>query len=139
MDKLINKLNYKGQQRIVLINPDNKFFTNFQKELKNVQIDREIDPRYLYEFMLIFTDTIKLVEEFSPAAIHNLAPDGILWFAFPLKSSDKFSSGPDRNNGWKSLNNLGFKQVRQININTDYSALRFRNVKFIKSSKIATD
>jgi hypothetical protein len=138
MDKLIKKLNYKGQQRIALINSDEIFMVDFGKEMKSIRIDTTIDPRFLYEFMLIFVDSAPLVEEFVPAALHNLSPDGILWFAFPKKTSKKFKSGPDRDNGWKSLTRLGFKRVRQVNIDDDYTALRFRNIRFIKSAGVSS-
>ena len=134
MDKLINKLNYKGQQRIALINSDKIFVNAFVNELKNVKIDPVIDPRFLYEFMLIFIDSAFLVEEIVPVALHNLSTDGILWFAYPKKTSIKYIQGLDRDHGWKSLSKAGFKRVRQVNINADYTALRFRNIKFIKSS-----
>jgi hypothetical protein len=139
MDRLINKLNYKGQQRIALINSDEIFTSEFGKELKGIQIDVAIDPRFLYEFMLIFVDSVPIVEELVPVALHNLSPDGVLWFAFPKKTSKKFKTGPDRDHGWKSLTKLGFKHVRQVNIDDDYTALRFRNTRFIKSANIASE
>lgn len=135
MDKLINKLNYKGQERIALLNSYKEFADFLGAELNGIQIDTIIDSRFLYDFILIFTDTIQKVDELAPAAIHNLSPDGILWFAFPLKTSAKYTGGPDRENGWESLKNLGFRQVRQVSINTDFTALRFRNTKYIRSSK----
>jgi hypothetical protein len=139
MDKLIKKLNYKRQQRIALINSDEIFAAALINELKSVKVDAAIDPRFLYDFMLIFVDSILLVEEFVPAALHNLSPDGILWFAFPKKTSKKFKSGPDRDHGWKSLSKFGFQRVRQVNIDDDYTALRFRNVRFIKSANISSE
>jgi hypothetical protein len=139
MDKLINKLNYKGQQRIALINSDETLTSYFGKELKDIRIDVAIDPRFLYEFMLIFVDSVPLIEEFVPIALHNLSPDGILWFAFPRKTSNKFKAGPDRDHGWKSITKLGFRRVRQVNIDDDFTALRFRNARYIKSSNVASE
>jgi hypothetical protein len=134
MVKLTNKLNYKGQQRIALINSDEIFAASFGNELSGVHVDNVIDPRFLYEFMLIFVDSVPLAEELIPVALHNLSPDGILWFAYPKKTSKRYMTGPDRDQGWNSLTRLGFKRVRQINIDNDYTALRFRNVRFIKSA-----
>ena len=139
MNKLINKLNYKGQPRIALINSDELLASEFGKELKGIRIDAAIDPRFLYEFMLLFVDSVQLVEELVPMALHNLSPDGVLWFAFPKKTSNKFKTGPDRDHGWRSITKFGFKRVRQVNIDDDYTALRFRNVKFIKSVNISSE
>ncbi|NLJ43706.1 MAG: hypothetical protein GX431_08600, partial [Bacteroidales bacterium] len=107
MRTLLEKLNYKGQQRIALINAGKNFRLAFVKEIKGIQIDKEIDPRYPYDFMIIFAATSSEVDEFTPAAIHNLKVDGILWFCFPKKSSKNASPGLDRDHGWKALNDLG--------------------------------
>jgi hypothetical protein len=60
--------------------------------------------------------------------------DGVIWFCYPKKSSKKYSSGIDRDHGWKVLNDSGFHGVRLIAVDTDWSALRFRNKKYIKST-----
>lgn len=57
MRTLLEKLNYKGQQRIALINAGKNFRLAFVKEIKGIQIDKEIDPRYPYDFMIIFAAT----------------------------------------------------------------------------------
>ena len=40
----------------------------------------------------------------------------------------------DRDHGWKALNDLEFYGIRIVNIDEDWSALRFRNIKYIKST-----
>ena len=54
MQKLIEKLNYKGQERIVLINAEESFISALSKDLTNVKIDSEIDQRYPYGFIIVF-------------------------------------------------------------------------------------
>lgn len=132
---LLGKLNYKGQERIAIINEDASFTISLADELKNVIIDKEIDPRYPYDFILIFVKSINEVEFHTPSALHNLLADGILWFCYPKKTSKKFKSGIDRDHGWKALNDCGFHGIRIVSIDNDWSALRFRNVKYIKSAK----
>ena len=39
----------------------------------------------------------------------------------------------NRDTGWDALGNLGFEPVRMIAIDEDWSALRFREAKFIKT------
>jgi hypothetical protein len=46
MDDLLTKLNYKGQQRIALINAGEKFLALLEKGLTGVQIDKDIDQRF---------------------------------------------------------------------------------------------
>jgi len=133
MKKLIEKLNYKGQERIAVINTDENFTVSLSKELIDVIIDKEIDPRYPYSFIIIFVKTISEIDSISPLALHNLMADGVLWFCYPKKTSKNFKSDITRDHGWKSLNDSGLHGIRMVAVNDDWSALRFRNAKFIKS------
>jgi hypothetical protein len=133
MNDLIKKLNYKGQKRFAVLNADNEFIENLGKTLEGVQIDMEIDQRFPYEFILIFVKLVCEVELLAPKALHNLTTDGVLWFAYPKKTSKKYSSDIDRDHGWEVLLDRGFDRVRQVAVDNDWSALRFRNVRFIKS------
>ena len=60
--------------------------------------------------------------------------DGILWFCYPKKTSKKYNSEIDRDHGWKVLNDSGFYGIRLVAIDENWSALRFRNKKYIKSA-----
>ena len=134
MKEILHKLNYKGYNRILILNADEGFLKNISDELKDVIVDTEIDQRCPYNFMIIFVKNIKTVENISPSALHNLTADGVLWFCYPKKSSRKLSSDLERDRGWKALNNLNFHGIRMVAIDNDWSAMRFRNIKFIKSA-----
>jgi hypothetical protein len=134
MKKLIEKLNYKGQERIALINAEKDLSDSLSNELEGVTIDKEIDPRYPYSFIILFVKNVKEVEHLTPVAIHNLMADGILWFCYPKKSSKKYSSDIDRDHGWKALNDSGLYGIRMVSVDDDWSAMRFRNIKYIKSA-----
>jgi hypothetical protein len=134
MNNLLNKLNYKGQQRILILNADDNVAEILSEDLINVQIDREIDQKFPYDFMLLFVKSQAEVETFAPMAVHNLLANGTLWFCYPKKSSKKYSGNIDRDHGWKTLNDTGFYGIRMVAIDADWSALRFRNEKYIKSA-----
>ena len=134
MRPLLEKLNYKGQHRIVVINAEKNFKLAPTDEIKDVQIDNKIDLRYPYDFMIIFVKDLSEIEKFTPIALHNLITDGVLWFCYPKKTSKKYSSDIDRDHGWKALNDLDFFGIRMVAIDDDWSALRFRNKKFIKAA-----
>ena len=134
MKKLLEKLNYKGQERIAVINAEESFAISLSNELKSVMIDREIDPRYPYDFMLIFVKSISEIDFLTPIAFHNLLSNGVLWFCYPKKTSKKFTSDIDREHGWKILNDSGFHGIRMVALDDDWSAMRFRNIKYIKST-----
>jgi len=134
MKGILDKLNYKGQKRIAVIHAEESFIKALSKDLKDIQTDIEIDQRYPYEFMILFVKSISEVEFIAPVALHNLLADGVLWFCYPKKSSKKFSSDLKRDHGWKALNDLGFHGIRMVSVDDDWSAMRFRNVKYIKST-----
>jgi len=134
MKTLLEKLNYKGQNRIALINAEKKFNLAPINEIRDIQIDNEIDQRYPYDFMILFVNKVLEVEKFAPLALHNLSADGILWFCYPKKTSKNYSSEIDRDRGWKVLNDLDFYGIRLVSIDDDWSAMRFRNKKYIKST-----
>ncbi len=131
---MVEKLNYKGQKRIAVLNAEKVFISSISGDLKDVIIDQKIDPRYPYEFIIIFVKSEAEVGMFAPMTIHNLIADGILWFCYPKKTSKAFKSDIDRDHGWKILNDSGLLGIRLVAVDKDWSALRFRNKKFIKST-----
>jgi hypothetical protein len=134
MKNLVEKLNYKGQKRIAVLNAEKVFINSISGDLKDVIIDEKIDPRYPYEFIIIFVKSEAEVEVFTPMTLHNLIADGILWFCYPKKTSKLLKSDIDRDHGWKPLNDSGLRGIRLVAIDKDWSALRFRNKKYIKST-----
>ena len=134
MKNLLGKLNYKGQERIAVINAEESFIISLSIELKDVKIDKKIDSRYPYDFIIIFVKSVSEVEFLTPFALHNLMADGVLWFCYPKKTSKKYSSDIDSDHGWKALNDSGHHGIRMVAIDADWSAMRFRNAKFIKST-----
>jgi hypothetical protein len=134
MRNLFDKLNYKGQERMAVINAEDSFTTLISDELRNVTVDKEIDPRYPYDFIILFVRSVSEVKYLTPIALHNLLADGVLWFCYPKKTSKKYSTDIDRDHGWKALNDSGFYSIRIVAIDNDWSAMRFRNIKFIRSA-----
>jgi hypothetical protein len=135
MQKLLEKFNYKGQDRIALINSEDGFASTLSSDLPDVTIDMEIDPRYPYSFIILFVKSISDVNKITCMALHNLVADGVLWYCYPKKSSKKYKSDIDRDHGWKILNDSGFHGIRLVSIDNNWSAMRFRNAKFIKSTR----
>ena len=134
MKNLFEKLCYKGQKRISVINAEENFIHTISADLSDVIIDQKIDPRYPYEFIIIFVKSVSEVEHIAPITIHNLMADGVLWFCYPKRTSKKYKSDIDRDHGWDILNESGLHGIRMVAIDKDWSALRFRNKKYIKST-----
>lgn len=60
--------------------------------------------------------------------------DAVVWFAYPKQSSKRYHCEFNRDTGWQALSDAGFEGVRQVSIDDDGSAIRFRRVEFIKAS-----
>jgi hypothetical protein len=132
MTELLVKLNYKSQQRVAVINADEEIITKIFDDSIDIVIDRKIDPRYPYGFMIIFARNKADIEKLTPQALHNLVADGVLWFCYPKKTSTKYRTDVDRDHGWDTLNDSGLRVVRIVSIDDDWSAMKFRNIKYIK-------
>jgi hypothetical protein len=59
--------------------------------------------------------------------------DAIVWFAYPKGTSKRYTCDFNRDTGWDVLGRLGFEPVRQVALDEDWSALRFRRAEFIQS------
>lgn len=134
MDDLLKKLCYKGQERIAVVEPPSTIKKKLENRLAGVQIDPFIDPRYLYDFILVFLHTSEEIYIIGPKAIHNLSPDGKLWIAYRKVASKKYPGQITKEKGWEHFEEAGLKLVSQAGIDKDWSAFRFRNKKFVKSS-----
>jgi hypothetical protein len=134
MDEILKKLRYGDQERIAVLNAPKDFIRRLDKTLPGVQIDTEINARYLYDFMIIFTPDSNEVKRLGPTCIHNLSDDGKLWMVYPKGTSRKFSSDITRDHGWDPVLETGMRAVSQVSVDDDWSALRFRNGRYIKSA-----
>ncbi len=134
MKTLLEKLSYKGQKRIAVINVEANFTITPLVDPEDVIIDNDIDQRFPYDFMVVFVRKVSEVEHYAPIALHNLVADGALWFCYPKKSSKNYTSEIDRDHGWKALNKSDFYGIRLVSLDADWSAMRFRNKKYIKST-----
>jgi hypothetical protein len=61
--------------------------------------------------------------------------DAKVWMAYPKSSSKRHKCEFNRDTGWAALGEASLETVRQIAIDEDWSALRFRRVEFVKSLK----
>jgi uncharacterized protein YbdZ (MbtH family) len=55
--------------------------------------------------------------------------------AYPKGTSKSYVSDINRDHGWDIVEETGFRRVSQVAIDKDWSALRFRNTKYVKSNK----
>ncbi len=86
--------------------------------------------------VLLFVKSSKDIATRAGSAAKCAGTDGLLWFAYPKKSYKGDSSvNISHDSGWQPLGSLGYEGVRQVAIDDDWSALRFRHVDSIATLK----
>ena len=127
------KMNFKQEQQILVLHAPK----NFQEVLHAIQnhttLYQEMQPSIQWPFVLLFVkEKVKMEQQIS-LVFPQLEPDAKLWVAYPKKSSKNYQSDISRDDGWQIFGKLGLEPVRMVAIDEDWSALRFRRVKFIKT------
>ena len=132
MSAVFKKLNLKDHENILVLNAPASFETELAS-LENVVIHRMLDEVAKIDFSLAFVTTQAELDRLSRTVGEKAEGDAILWFAYPKGSSKKYKCEFNRDSGWTVLGELGFEPVRQVAIDEDWSALRFRRAAYIKT------
>jgi len=130
MSGLWEKLNLKDQKEIVVLNPPGSFAAEL-RALKHVRVYRRISGVKELTFVLAFVVTKIDLDNLAEMVVSKVSGDALLWFAYPKGTSTKYKCDFNRDSGWDILRKSGFDTVRQVAIDEDWSALRFRRVEFI--------
>ena len=91
-----------------------------------------VEPGQACDAAIAFCNSPADVAAFAPQALTGLTPDGILWFAFHKGPAGK-TAGLGRDVGWEDINALGYRPVRSIAFDDDWSGLRFRETWRVKA------
>ena len=118
---LAQKLFIKPDYRIRVINAPYGFEIEGLPDSVTLLDADASEPDMVY----LFVNSIADVEQYAPTAIHMLRYDGLLWIAFPKKSSG-IKTDINRETGWETLDAAGLRPVTSISIDDTWSALRFR-------------
>ncbi len=138
MSSIFKKLNLKDQEEILVLNAP----ASLEPELAlldDVAVRRSVDSMECIVFSLAFVTKQAEVDNLAQAIAQRAEGDAILWFAYPKASSKNYTCEFNRDTGWAVLGELGFEGVRQVAIDADWTALRFRRVEFIKTLRRAKE
>lgn len=130
MSNLWAKLNLKDQSEIVVLNPPGSFATELEA-LGRVRVRRRISDVKELTFVLAFVVTKVELDKVAAMIVSKASGDALLWFAYPKGTSTKYKCDLNRDRGWEILRQSGLDTVRQVAIDDDWSALRFRRIEFI--------
>ena len=132
MSELFKKLNLKDQKTILIFNAPESFGQEIQ-QLEGIDVVRDVRAVEKIGFSLSFSENKTHLDAISAAIAAKAEGDAILWFAYPKGTSKKYQCDYNRDQGWEVLIAAGFRPIRQVSIDQDWSALRFRRNEYIRS------
>ncbi len=131
MTPLFAKLNLKDHKSILVLDAPPSFELELA-ELRDVSVIRSVSELSTVFFAIIFVRTSSEIAAASSEVVPKAPGDPIIWFAYPKASSRRYRCEFNRDTGWDPLGDAGFEGVRQVAIDEDWSALRFRRVEHVK-------
>lgn len=132
MDPILQKLNYKEQPTIFVLNAPTTLQSLIEAWQQHATIKNK-PGKSPVQFAVAFCITQKDVENTAEKILPLADGDAVIWFCYPKGSSKKYKCEFNRDNGWATLGTMGWEPVRMIAIDEDWSALRFRKTAFIKN------
>ncbi len=132
MTPLFKKLNLGTTQVVHVLNAPASFESELAA-LDGVQVKRSAGANL--GFALAFVTTLAEVERATAQLTRSAVEDATLWMVYPKATSKKYKCEFNRDAGWASLGHAGYEPVRQVAIDEDWSALRFRRAEHIKTMK----
>jgi len=132
MNGIFEKLNLGGRQEIVVLNTPGSFQPELAR-LPVITIHHHLESVPQADFWLAFVTQKAEVDALAPKIAKRAKGDAVVWFAYPKGTSKKFKCDFNRDTGWDALNAQGFKTVRAVAIDEDWTALRFRRREYVKA------
>lgn len=133
MNPIFKKLNYKDQKVIHVFNAPTSFLHPVEDMQYLAEFRSVLSPDEKASFILAFVTQQSEINELVPTFAKALEGDGVLWLAYPKGTSKNYKCDFNRDTGWEILGEYGFEGVRQVAIDDDWSALRFRRAEYIKT------
>lgn len=84
---------------------------------------------------LLFATRRDRVQQLLPELAAALTGDAVLWLCYPKGRSTRHTADFNRDTITDLLGAFGFEPVRQVTIDADWSALRFRRVEFVRTMR----
>ena len=131
MTPLFKKLNFKNQEAIFILNAPDTLLQEMNAMQQYTVCNKAVEATQEINFVLLFaTQLTQLQKEFNNIK-NNFIGDCIIWICYPKQSSKKYACDFNRDSLAQNLGNAEILPVRQISIDADWSALRFRKTAFI--------
>ncbi len=133
MNPIFKKLNYKDQAVIYVVNAPESFHPAMDEMRAVAEVHNSLAKAKGAQFAIAFATKQAEVDKFAVQAAKSTEGDAVIWVAYPKGSSKKYRCEFNRDTGWAEMGAQGFEPVRQVAIDEDWSALRFRRAEHIKT------
>lgn len=133
MTTLFQKLNYKGYKEIFCLNEPEEFLAELEKMTEYADVKFEIKEHDVVSFFIGFAIKKEDIVNIAFTVIPRLSGDAVFWICYPKSSSKKYKCEFNRDTGWEAIGKHEMEGVRMVAIDENWSALRFRNTKYIKN------
>lgn len=131
MTPLFKKLNLGTCNTILVLNAPATFDLELSY-LEPITVLREVNTKVNVPFSIGFAMTQSECDRISMTIATVADGDSLVWLAYPKSSSRKYKCDFNRDTGWTVIGKAGFEPVRQVSIDEDWSALRFRRTEYIQ-------
>jgi hypothetical protein len=133
MAELSKKLGIKPGQRLLIMNAPDGYLQTLGVDGAEVKTQPDTTkPDGTFDFVQLFVKSKAEVDGQAATAIKAVKPGGLVWIAFPKKSS-KIKTDISRDTGWESIHQAGWEGVTLISVDDVWSAFRIRPLSEIKS------
>lgn len=129
---VFKKLNLKDQRTLYILQAPPSFRTQMVTLPDEVKVKASLGRDQKVQFVLAFVTKQNEVDSLAEKLPTCVESDAVVWLAYPKQTSKKYKCEFNRDTGWKEMGRNGFEPVRQVAIDEDWSALRFRNPDHIK-------
>lgn len=133
MDAVFTKLNYKEGLSIHVLNSPEVFEIILKSVSAEIPVLKEIIPNQPIGFIIVFGTSRTEFEMLAKIIAPALQGDAIFWLAYPKGTSKKYTCDFNRDTSWAIMEPYSMLPVRQVSIDDDWSALRFRKAEYIKN------
>lgn len=132
MDAVFNKLNYKGQNNVLVLDAPASFEPALSSMVEVAEVMRTLELDCKVGFAMVFAVKKVEMEQLVRKVVPLLVKDAVFWICYPKGTSKKYRCDFNRDRGLEIPGECDMEPVRQVAIDEDWSALRFRNVGDIK-------
>ena len=133
MTPLFKKLNFKNQAGILAVNTPESFQSELAAMAGSATIYRDESDVSAIDFVIVFVTRQNEIDDSIRKIYPKLEGDAVLWYCYPKGTSKKYKCDFNRDRGWDELGKFNLEGVRQVAIDEDWSALRFRKTMYIRT------